>query len=309
MNQKVALLITIASVLFGMLGIMFGLSQMSSEPAKPIYIQSSEGDSEQSAVGATTSVRYDDLVQQVAPLSGTTINVHWGDMGQKLIEAGAIDLEKFDTRYSGLSDEQQAILLGGEVSEITFKFENIQFWTNVLWALGLTQESKVLGEGLMKQNEARTPIGNYASTGGWTLGSKPATDLYNSARLIELTPEQDDTVFRVAENVFRPCCGNHTAYPDCNHGMAVLGLLELMASQGATEDEMYEAALAFNAYSFSDAYIRTAAYFALQDIPWSEVTPQQVLGAEFSSGQGAQKIAAAVGPIQGAPGQSGSCGA
>lgn len=91
--------------------------------------------------------------------------------------------------------------------------------------------------------------------------------------------------------------------------MAVLGLLELMASQGATEDEMYEAALAFNAYSFSDTYIRTAAYFALQDIPWSEVTPQQVLGAEFSSGQGAQRIAAAVGPLQGAPGQSGSCGA
>lgn len=62
-------------------------------------------------------------------------------------------------------------------------------------------------------------------------------------------------------HIFRPCCGNSTAFPDCNRGMAVLGLLELLLSQGATEDELYEAARVFNAYAFSETYITLAAYF------------------------------------------------
>ena len=254
-------------------------------------------------------MRYDQLVQQVAPLDGTTLAAEWGDIGQKLIAAGAIDLDKLQAHYGGLTEEQQAVLLGDDVHEIAFTPENIQFWTNVLWSLGLTQASKVLSEGPMKQYEAQTPLDYYASTGGWTLGSKPAIELYSSVRLMELTPEQDDLVYRVAEQVYRPCCGNSTAYPDCNHGMAVLGLLELLASQGASENELYQAALTFNAYAFSDTYVTVAAYFALQDISWSDVSVQTVLGPDYSSAQGARRIAAAVGPIPGAPGQDGNCGA
>lgn len=307
MNQKVAISVMIASILAGLLGVFYELSQaLSDEPSKIVYVQSESGDA-QTANAETIS--YDQFLQQVAPLSGTTITVNWGDMGQKLMESGAIDLDKFQARYSGLSEEQEAILLGDELTEITFKPENIQFWTNVLWALGLVQESKVLGEGPIKQYEETNPIGGYASTGGWTLGSQSAEELYNSARLIDLTPEQDDLVYRVTENIFRPCCGNHTAFPDCNHGMAVLGLMELMASQGATEEELYQAALAFNGYAFSDSYIRVAAYFAKQDIPWSEVSPQVILGPDYSSAQGARRVASAVGPIDGTPGQGGSCGA
>ncbi|MBZ0308656.1 MAG: hypothetical protein K8I82_21495 [Anaerolineae bacterium] len=256
---------------------------------------------------ASQVITYDRLVEQVAPLSGTTIEVYWGDTGQKLIDAGAIDFEKFEELYGGFTEEQLEILQGDNLDHITFTPENIQFWTNVLWALGLTQESKVLLEGPMKLNEAEFPLGNYASTGGWTIGSKPAVELYASTRLIELTPEQDDLVYSVSENVFRPCCGNHTAFPDCNHGMAVLGLLELMASQGATEDELYEAALTFNSYAFMNTYVYVAAYFALQDIDWSELDRQQVLGYEFSSGRGAQWVVSQVGQIPGTPGQSSSC--
>lgn len=242
---------------------------------------------------------YSRLFHQVVPTEGKTVKVVWGDMGQKLIAAGAVDLQKFEERYVQLTNEQRAILQGDSLQEITFTARNIQFWTNVLWALGLTQQSKVLGEGLMKQYEAETPIGGYASTGGWTLGSKDATELYNSARLVELTPEQDDMVHNVAEHVFRPCCGNHTAFPDCNHGMAVLGLLELMASQGASEPEMYQAALAFNSYSFSDNYITLAAFFEGQGVAWIEVDAATALGPQFSSAQGAQLVASQVGDISG----------
>ena len=47
---------------------------------------------------------------------------------------------------------------------------------------------------------------------------------------------------RAAPFVYRPCCDNATHFPDCNHGMAMLGLLELMAAQGASEEEMFAAA-------------------------------------------------------------------
>jgi hypothetical protein len=91
--------------------------------------------------------------------------------------------------------------------------------------------------------------------------------------------------------------------------MAVLGLLELLASQGATEDDLYQAALAFNAYAFTDSYVKVAAYFTMQDMPWSEISARRLLGPDYSSLQGARRIASAVGPIPAAPGQGGSCGA
>jgi len=253
-------------------------------------------------------LHYDTLLEQVAPLRGQTITVHWGDMGQRLIAAGAIDLSRIEAHYGSLTEEQQAILLGDDLAEITLNADNIQFWTNVLWALGLTQQSRVLDAGPMRQNEAQWPLGNYASTGGWTLGSKPATELYSSTRLVALTPEQDEMVYRVAEHIFRPCCGNSTAFPDCNHGMAVLGLLELLASQGADESELYQAALVFNAYAFSDTYVTLAGYLTLQGTSWANLPAQELLSDRYSSIQGARQIAASVGPIPGAPVRGGSCG-
>ncbi|GAB4430702.1 MAG: hypothetical protein Kow00106_25200 [Anaerolineae bacterium] len=256
-----------------------------------------------------SNLRYEQLVEQVVPPAGKAIVVHWGDMGRKLVEAGAIDLAKFESRYGGLNAEQRAILQGESLGQITLRPDNVQFWTNVLWALGLTQQSRVLADGPMIQNLARTPLENYASTAGWRLGSKSATALYNSAQLIALTPAQDEMIYRVAEGIFRPCCGNHTAYPDCNHGMAMLGLLELLASQGASEAAMYEAALTFNSYAFASSYIRVAAYWAQHETVWSEVDPALVLGPEYSSLQGAQRVAALVGEIPGAPKSGGSCSA
>ncbi len=306
MKQKIVIGIVIGSIILGLSGMVYGLMQMVSDLRQGTV--SIHFGAEAANTLDTSALDYDQLVEQVAPAAGITIPVNWGDMGQKLIESGAIDLEKFDSLYNGLSEEQQAILLGDELTEITFTRENIQFWTNVLWALGLVQESQVLNEGPMQQNAWRTPLGNYASTGGWTVGSKPATELYNSAQLIDLTPEQNELIYQVAANVFRPCCANHTAFPDCNHGMAVLALLELLASQGATETQLYEAALAFNSYAFVNSYVRVAAFFALQDIPWLEVSARVILSPAYSSAYGAQQVAAAIGPITGSPYQGGSCG-
>jgi hypothetical protein len=84
---------------------------------------------------------------------------------------------------------------------------------------------------------------NLPSTGGWTLGKEENGGAYfNEFRIVELTPEQEALVTRIAKNTYRPCCNNSTFFQDCNHGSALLGLLELGASQGLTADELYQEA-------------------------------------------------------------------
>lgn len=61
--------------------------------------------------------------------------------------------------------------------------------------------------------------------------------------------------------------------------MAILGLLELMASQGATIDQMFETAKYVNAYWFPQQTLEVAIY--LQTNYWFDLTcadPRQVWG-------------------------------
>ena len=64
----------------------------------------------------------------------------------------------------------------------------------------------------------------------------------------------------VAAAVYRPCCDNPTLFPDCNHGMAMLGLLELMASKNASLDEMFTTAKSVNAFWFPQQALEIAVY-------------------------------------------------
>lgn len=112
---------------------------------------------------------------------------------------------------------------------------------NMFWAFGLANKNTILETGPMKDN---TP--NYASTGGWTLAMGDAMDHYSQHPMLTLTPEQQALVEKTSKNIFRPCCGNSTYFPDCNHGMAMLGILELLASQGKSEQQLMSTAEAVN---------------------------------------------------------------
>src|SRR3989344_3915734 len=162
---------------------------------------------------------------KVLPAEGYTTSLSWGDLGQKLILSGAIDWEQYSEYFSGLD-----IFSGQSNEKIAINEQNSRALVNTLWALGLTQKSKVLDEGPM-QTSGNDPA-NFASTGGWTLGKKPAMELYSSQELIPLTAAQQEFVTKIAENVYRPCCGNSVAFPDCNHGMAALGYIELAVAAG-----------------------------------------------------------------------------
>ena len=118
---------------------------------------------------------------------------------------------------------------------------------------------------------------------------------YSRHKFFDLTPEQQVMVEKVSRGIYRPCCNNSTHFPDCNHGMAMLGLLELLASQGVSEQDMWKTALAVNSYWFPDTYITIATYMKeKKGVEWSDVNPQEMLGVNYSSASGYQRIASQV---------------
>lgn len=240
-------------------------------------------------------------ITEVNPEKGYTINVAFGDLGPKVLESGAIDLSKFKP----LTDEYQGILTQGSNEKITIKRDNAYFLLNFFWALGLANKNPILEEGPITNN-------SFASTGGWTLGKKSAMEFYSGTEIIKLTPEQQVRLEEVAGNVYRPCCGNPTSFPDCNHGMALLAVLELLAANNASMDEMYEAAKYFNGFWFPQQYLDLAIYFkAKEGKEFTDVDAKLVVSRDYSSGQGwsqTRKWLADNNLIKKAPGGGGGCG-
>jgi len=222
------------------------------------------------------------------------LNVSYGDLGPQLLAAGAIDYDRFVQLYqqSGrpLSPTQLNLLKEGSEAPIVMGFQNAHFLLNFFWALGLANNNPILTEGPMMQYGAEN-IGRFASTGGWSIGQRPATALYASTPMIPLTPEQQARLEAVAYNVYRPCCNNHTAFPDCNHGMAMLGLLELLASQDATVEEMFTAAKYVNGFWFPQQTLETAVLFkAAMNLDYEDVDARLAVGPEVFSASGYQQV-------------------
>ncbi|OHA09738.1 MAG: hypothetical protein A3A44_02025 [Candidatus Sungbacteria bacterium RIFCSPLOWO2_01_FULL_60_25] len=221
-----------------------------------------------------------------------TLPVRWGDLGVKMVSTGVIDRDKLEALYAergGLDASSRKLLASADNENLMITKENSGLVLNLLWALGLGAKNAILEKGPMA-DPAYGGAGKFASTGGWTLAAGEAMEHYSRHPFIVLTPQQQALVERVAKNIYRPCCNNSTYFPDCNHGMAMLGLLELMASQGVGEEEMYRAALRVNELWFPDTYATIATYLAGKGIRWENADPKEILGASYSSASGYQKI-------------------
>ena len=134
-------------------------------------------------------------------------------------------------------------------------------------------------------------------------------DHYSQHEYVSLNKEQQDLVDRVSRGIYRPCCGNSTHFPDCNHGMAMLGLLELLAAEGLSEEEIFQVALQVNSYWFPQTYVDLATYFKEQGSDWKDVDPKMVLAAEYSSGKGYQQTRQSIKSLPQPVKGGGSCGA
>ncbi|KKT16744.1 MAG: hypothetical protein A2654_00330 [Candidatus Nealsonbacteria bacterium RIFCSPHIGHO2_01_FULL_43_31] len=263
----------------------------------------------------SASINSTDIFQKINPPDGYTVNATYGDIGPKLLAAGAIDFEKMETLYENagqpLTPEQIKILTKGSNEKIRISSENSYFLLNFLWAAGLANKNPILDEGpMMKYGEGK--IGNFASTGGWTLGTKEATELYSNFEITKLTPDQQKILEDFAYNSYRPCCSNPTGFPDCNHGMAALALGEIMAAQGASAEEIFEAFKYLNAFWFPQTYFDVAKYFqAKEGKDWSQVDARTVAGKDYSTPQGWDQVISWLkinDLVEEVPSGGGSCG-
>lgn len=232
---------------------------------------------------------YGDIPEQVIPAEGIRTSVSFGDAIQKVIAAGALDPEKLRSNARSkaeLPDWVEKVLSGPSKEPIILSLNTAPFLLNLFWPLGLSTKAQFNQTSPI--NSLKLP--SFASTGGWTLGQAPNGSVYfNNVESLHLTEDQEKTVRGIAQSVFRPCCDNSTFFQDCNHGSALLGLVELAASHGATADELYRIALAANSYWFPDHYTKTALYMALYEgRRWRDVSPQLILGPRFSSLSGWQ---------------------
>lgn len=249
------------------------------------------------------------LQSEVIPADGVVLPITWGDLGQQMISDGVVDEAKFRALFpEGFKNAEEQIFSGNWDEPIVMTQENSRFILDVLWAFGLANKNPILETGEM-MDEEYGGAGNFASTGGWSLAQGAAMDHYSMHSYVSLNEEEQSLVDRVSRGIFRPCCGNSTHFPDCNHGMAMLGLLELMAANGATEEEMYKVALDVNAIWFPQTYVDLATYFKEQGTEWKDIDPQLVLGAEYSSAQGYQATRQQIQSLPKVPQGGGGCGA
>jgi len=250
------------------------------------------------------------LVENVVPRDGIVLPAIWGNLGKQLVDAGVIDSQKFEALYAkrgGLTDEGKKLLYGSSDEKMKINQENSGTLLNLLWAFGLGNKNAILEKGPMTDPQYGGAE-KFASTGGWTISRGNAMDHYSKYKFVTLTSDQQAKVERVSKGIFRPCCGNSTYFPDCNHGMAMLGLLEIMANQGVSEYDMYKTALHVNSYWFPDTYLTLASFFEKEkSTSWDKVDPKEILSANYSSSSGYRNILQSVDPVS-LQQQGGSCG-
>jgi hypothetical protein len=233
-------------------------------------------------------MKHEELERRLLPVEGKTLPIAFNGASKRLVEEGVIDLKKWNALYS-----KRKLTVPDWIGQsfLTESREPIQmdpvsalFLLNILWALGISNKT---------QFNERSPLlgkrlARFASTGGWQLGKeKNGAAYFNKVANIELNEDQEQLVHQAAKSIYRPCCNNSTFFQDCNHGSAMLGLLQLGASQGRSEEELYAAGLIANLYWFPGQYSKIALYFQeIEDKSLMDVPARDVLSRKFSSGSG-----------------------
>ncbi len=229
------------------------------------------------------SADFSGLESSLFPEKGFNTGITLGNVVPKLVENGVIDMDKLTQVYAArgnLSADDMKFFTEPSNNELILTNENAGIILNAMWAFGIANKNPVLD-----QTANYNGVANLASTGGWTLGKDGAMSYFNKIELVKLTPAQQIIFEEVAENAYRPCCDNPTAFPDCNHGAALLALLELGASQGMNENELYTLALQANTMWFPQQYLMTALYFQTQSKDyWSSA--KEIMSAKYSSSSG-----------------------
>lgn len=248
---------------------------------------------------------------QLLPAKGYMLSAKWGAAPRTLVESGALNVSSLSAILGQagqqLTPDELNILNGTSTENITINSTNARFVLYLLWAIGINNNDTIINKGPL-MHFGGDP-NQLASTGGYApLGKLSLGQL----SLVSLTPAQQSISDYVASNTYRPCCNNPTMFPDCNHGAAALGLIELMASQGSNQSAIFKSVEDFNVMEFPGQYITIAKYLKMKGSSWNATPASTVLSSNFSSALGFSQVQAYVSAHQngGQPAGGGSrCGA
>lgn len=248
-----------------------------------IPIQGLTGAATQNSISGSGGINLDSITNQVVPENGFTINAKWGGIVKKMVDTGALDPAKLEDilvkKYGQQMKPEWKDILAGKDSQLSINAENSVFMMYILWVLAKHNDNKILHD---------SP---FAGSFGPDYDIGAGSPGYGNLKLLSLTPEQQAVATKVAENSYRPCCGQSAARPDCSHGYSALGLMQLMASQGFSEKEIFDAFVKFNTFWFPANYIQAATYFKLaENKDWDRVDKELVAGPQFSSAQGSSQV-------------------
>ena len=229
-------------------------------------------------------------------LDGARLDIVPGSLGPQLLAAGAIEPSRFAQACASsgvpLDAERLRVLGTGSDTPIAFDTSSAHFLLNLFWAVGLANANPVLTRGPMVQN-GLSRIASYASTGGWTLATRPVLEVYARLPLVPLTKEQQERLEEVAANVYRPCCDNATDFPDCNHGMAMLGLLTRLAAEDRDVDLLFAAAKVANRYWFPQESGQLARYVETsRGVQYAQLDAREAGSRALFSASGLRKVTA-----------------
>ena len=263
-----------------------------------------------SAVGSAAPIT--SVPEPLALHADHRLPIAYGRIGPHLTNAGVLDYDAFvsvfDQEGALLSEAQRTLLREGSDARVVIDMANARFLLNLFWAVGLANNNPILRKGKMVTNgDGR--IETYASTGGWTLNAQPIHAIYSASTLTTLTGPQQVRLEEAAAAIYRPCCNNATDFPDCNHGMAMLGILELMAAQDASVETMLETAKYVNRFWFPEQTRELALYYQAQGAEGFDAIPaRDAVSVERFSASGFDAIHAwlAANGKGEAPGQGGS---
>ena len=87
----------------------------------------------------------------------------------------------------------------------------------------------------------------------------------------------------------------------------MLGLLELMASNDSTEEEMYKVAFQVNSLWFPDTYSAIDQYLKMNSRSLASADPEEILGTEYSSASGYANILSQIQTPENKPNTGGGC--
>ena len=135
---------------------------------------------------ALTSDAYSALLEQINPKAGYTLPIDFGNLGYSMVEAGVINRDFFIQVYQKagqpLTDEQMAILDGTFTRQVAMNSTNAYFLLNFFWAIGLASQNPILDSGPI-QKSGQNGIEGFASTGGWTLATRPIREIFFSVEM------------------------------------------------------------------------------------------------------------------------------